>query len=96
MKHAAPVNSERRMSEAASMTSAQRARARHELSAPVRIIATASELLDCGDDNRRLLIAAVATSRGITWLTNHKSARAHLVFEPAFPDELRCPYGDLR
>src|SRR5260370_39857395 len=55
----------------------------------------ASEFLYCRDGNERSIITAVARerSRRHHWLTNHKFAQAHLVFEPGFLDELRCPYG---
>src|SRR5260221_9124517 len=76
-------------------SSDQGAQAKRELSALVRIFATASEFLYCGDGNERSIITAVARerSRRHHWLTDHKFAQMHLVFEPGFLHELRCPYG---
>jgi hypothetical protein len=57
-------------------SSAQGAQVRRELSASVRILATASELLYCGDGNERSMTAAVARDIAQASLFNKTQVRA--------------------
>ncbi len=58
-------------------SSAQGAQVKRELSALVRILATASELLYCDDGNERSIIAAVARDIAQASLVNKPQVRAN-------------------